>query len=122
MWTRIVPARQTEFQASNAGAPVRVSFWIGSEECFWFGPGTTRRPTMDLLAIAAVSLFLSCLTGFAWGRHQALRSGARRGDWLCLACGQLARLLGAARDPAHEFLRFHPSSSPTKYGSRRMET
>ena len=43
---------------------------------------------MDLLAIAAVSLLLSCLTGFAWGRHQALRSGARRGDWLCLACGQ----------------------------------
>ena len=88
MWTRIVPARQTEFLASNAGAPVRVSFWIGSEECFWFGPGTTRRPPMDLLAIAAVSLLLSCLTGFAWGRHHAFRSGARRGDWLCLACGQ----------------------------------
>src|SRR5437879_10736720 len=102
MWTRIVPARQTEFLASNAGAPVRVSFWIGSEECFWFGPGTTRRPPMDLLPIPPVSLFLSCLTAFAWGRHQALRSEARLADGSCSASGQrnefdLARAWSGAR-------------------------
>jgi len=43
---------------------------------------------MDSLAIAAVAVFLSCLAGFAWGRRQSFRTGVRRGDWLCLACGQ----------------------------------
>src|SRR5207247_322608 len=68
--------------------PVRVSFWIGSEERIWFGPGTTRRSLMDSLAIAAVAVFLSCLAGFAWGRRQSSRTVAQRGDWRCLVCGQ----------------------------------
>jgi len=43
---------------------------------------------MDPVAIATVALFLSCLGGFAWGRHHAFRSGARRADWVCLVCAQ----------------------------------
>src|SRR2546428_4565904 len=43
---------------------------------------------MDPLAVAVVSIFLSCLAGFAWGRRQAFRTGVRRGDWLCLVCAQ----------------------------------
>src|SRR2546422_4592323 len=35
--------------------------------------------------------------------------------------GQPARLLGAARDPAHEFLRFHASAPVLRRGARGME-